>query len=224
MSFYGFARTNNQKGITIPAQRTFIYYWHKILKLTEKYDNPEQVERRSSLLGDAGDAAVKAAILAATDEHLKEGGEEDDSESDPENDAGEDWVDPSIAEQVAQLDALKAAGHLSEVEYEEAKRHVVAAQAASAAKQKTTTNKKKSSRKSKRGSATPSSAAAEDSPDEEEEEDDDDKSTTSTTSMFRKFGFGSKKKGPAKVPDRAIGKEENSLMDRSWNDRNRAEA
>jgi phosphatidylinositol-3,4,5-trisphosphate 3-phosphatase/dual-specificity protein phosphatase PTEN len=219
MQFYGFARTNNQKGITIPAQRTFIYYWHEILKRTAVHESPLADERRSSIMGGEGsaahDATVKAQILAAADEHLKEGGEEDDSESDPETESTD--IDPSVVEQIAQLDALKSAGHLSEVEYDEAKKHVIASQAANAAKSK-------SKKKSKRGSNTRSSGAAadEDSPDEEEEEEDDT-SVASSSSMFKKFGFGSKKKGLQKVPDKCVAKEENSLMDRSWNDRNRAE-
>ena len=55
MAFYGFARTNNQKGITIPSQRTFIYYWHKILQATAQYDTPAVEARRASMFSGDGD-------------------------------------------------------------------------------------------------------------------------------------------------------------------------
>lgn len=42
MKFYGFARTNNQKGITIPSQRRFIEYWHQMLIETD--DSPQSNE------------------------------------------------------------------------------------------------------------------------------------------------------------------------------------
>ena len=45
--FYGFARTNNQKGITIPSQRRFIYYWHQMLLDTNHYEEGEDEEGES---------------------------------------------------------------------------------------------------------------------------------------------------------------------------------
>ena len=45
--FYGFARTNNQKGITIPSQRRFIYYWHQMLLDTNHYEDGEDEDGES---------------------------------------------------------------------------------------------------------------------------------------------------------------------------------
>ena len=55
-------------------------------------------------------------------------------------------------------------------------------------------------------------------------DDDDGKSGSgSMIKMMKGFGFGKKKKGLAKTAEVATPKEMEPLMDRAWNDRNRAE-
>jgi len=71
------------------ALALFVFKPNQILTDTDQHD--KSGDRRNSMFsGDAdGAAKVKAQIKAATSEHLKEGGEEDDSDSDHEG------LDPS---------------------------------------------------------------------------------------------------------------------------------
>jgi protein-tyrosine phosphatase len=89
MAFYGYARTNNQQGVTIPSQRTFITLWAKILQQTSSHEETLTRQKSGSsfiFTGDeAEDALVKAQILEGVQE-LKEDGHEDDSESDIDED------------------------------------------------------------------------------------------------------------------------------------------
>lgn len=97
MSFYGFARTNNQKGITIPSQRTFIFYWNKMLKATAQFEDQTTALRRTSIFastksggvdGDSADDLEGANLkdqIAKSLSHLKEDGEIDDSDSEGED-------------------------------------------------------------------------------------------------------------------------------------------
>lgn len=210
---------------------------------------------RVATMGEGGEA-VKAQILAATGEHMKEGGEEDDSESDPEvakdydesagagteaaagglpaaaggggvaadaspPPAGSGW-DPSVVEQISQLEALQQAGHLSDAEFEEAKKHVFLSAGLDP-------NGGGGGSGGGGGGKAAAAADGEDSPDEDEEEEDDEegggKGGKGMSSLFKgmKFGSSKKKKGVGKVAEKACPKEGNPLMDRSWNDRNRAE-
>lgn len=120
MKFYGFARTNNQKGVTIPSQRRFIQYWAHLLSKspilpseesgTTGDNNATREGRTSSLFfgQDAIDGHVKAAItdyMGNLDE-----GEEHDSESDPEVeaiDAAENASFEELEEEKGQLRGLK---------------------------------------------------------------------------------------------------------------------
>lgn len=87
MQFYGFARTNNQKGITIPSQRRFVTYFFETIKnfrsgvpssSTTDSDDP-------LLLGESREVvhqAVRQETLAMST------GEEDDSDTDLDEDEG----------------------------------------------------------------------------------------------------------------------------------------
>ncbi len=248
MSFYGFARTNNQKGITIPSQRSFIFYWDKILKSTSQFETQAAVARRTSILANASDGVVspdEKALIKSQVSSLKDDGEMDDTDSEGEGEGGAAAAAAEAAaaaaaveEQLAQLLSLKEEGHLSQAEYDEAVKHVEAAkqEAAEAGAAvggsggggQTASPPPPPEAGAAGGgevAAAAAAEAAEDSPDEDEEVDDDDgkSGSGSMIKMMKGFGFGKKKKGLAKTAEVATPKEMEPLMDRAWNDRNRAE-
>ena len=230
MAFYGFARTNNQKGITIPSQRTFIYHWDQILKSTSQYDTAAAEEkRRLSTFGSS--VEEKAAILAATKEHLTADGEHDDSDSEGEGGGEDGGLDASIVEQVDQLVALRDAGHLTTAEFDEAKKQVFEAAGVPDPSLATAASPAKPPPAPGGGAAAGGGGggggaraikgAAEAAGSDSEEEDDDDGKGRKKGGFFSMFG--GKKKGLAKTAAAPTPKEVDPLMDRSWNDRNRAE-
>ena len=236
MAFYGFARTNNQKGITIPSQRTFIYYWHKVLKDTAMHEAEDVADVRASTMT-AITPEERAAIKAATQSTLKEGGEEDDSESDPEVEkeykedpdggtggpaAAGGGVDASIMEQVEQLVALRDAGHLTPEEFEEAKKQVYATAGVAEVTVSSSGAAPPPAPGAGQGLGGGAAAAAEEASSDEEEDDDAGGAKKSMFKGFKGFGMG-KKKGLAKTAQAHNAKAVDPLMDRSWNDRNRAE-
>jgi hypothetical protein len=100
-----------------------------------------------------------------------------------------------VAEQIAQLEALQAAGHLSDAEFDEAKKHVFASagldpatgRAAAAPPPSATAAAAPGS-----GASPRTGAAAEDSPDNSEDEDDEHeggkkKAAGGMSSMFGKM-------------------------------------
>uniref|UniRef100_A0A7S2RP25 Phosphatidylinositol 3,4,5-trisphosphate 3-phosphatase and dual-specificity protein phosphatase PTEN n=1 Tax=Rhizochromulina marina TaxID=1034831 RepID=A0A7S2RP25_9STRA len=207
MAFYGFARTNNQKGITIPSQRIFVEHWHQILKDTDHLDPMYQQtsdagpglreSERSSIFGDGVEAIAFKAAVSTQLEHLKENGEEDDSESDAEGDA------TVSSGKLPQLDAAAASSF----------------RAPAAAPPPP---------------PPPTAAAAveeEEYDDDEEEEDDPAPSSkksgggrSSGGGLFGRFRFGGggSHKLTATAPT-ATRIRIQPLMDREWNDKSRAE-
>ena len=83
MAFYGYARTNNQEGVTIPSQRTFINYWGKILDAADHFEGENRRDRSASSLIFTGDAAQQAQIRADISS-MSEYDYEDDSLSEGE--------------------------------------------------------------------------------------------------------------------------------------------
>ena len=82
MQFYGFARTNNQKGVTIPSQRRFIRYFAELLKAYDAQEESRPESQPSSLMQESlEDMRAMHAVLRS--------GEEDDSDTD-EDDAHHD--------------------------------------------------------------------------------------------------------------------------------------
>ncbi|KAJ8611931.1 hypothetical protein CTAYLR_004353 [Chrysophaeum taylorii] len=106
MQFYGFARTNNQKGITIPSQRRFVEYFHETIYGggdATSGPTPPHIRRESSSLpaqstsnDDDDDDDVVTSVWGASRRVVREvvrnsvsrlsTGEEDDSESDDGDD------------------------------------------------------------------------------------------------------------------------------------------
>lgn len=94
MKFYGFARTNDQKGVTIPSQRRFIKYFAELL---EQHD--EEVMRRSlSAVGELGFPrdVLRQEIMQQSLNLIS--GEENDSDTEDEKSQGDSKHDSTAGD------------------------------------------------------------------------------------------------------------------------------
>uniref|UniRef100_A0A7R9UGF2 Phosphatidylinositol-3,4,5-trisphosphate 3-phosphatase n=1 Tax=Pinguiococcus pyrenoidosus TaxID=172671 RepID=A0A7R9UGF2_9STRA len=88
MQFFGFARTNNQKGVTIPSQRRFISYFSRLLDAWDQQESG-QMELPPATLDSRHGSRLRVENLEEMKkirDHLQSG-EEDDSDTEEEDKA-----------------------------------------------------------------------------------------------------------------------------------------